>query len=251
MSRRDPVTRNCTVYGVGLGPGDPGLITLKAAEAVNNADCVFFPVARGGAHARAHEIVEAAGLTPKRMRSLIFPMTKSDKALEDAWARAAEAVGMELTDGETGVFITLGDTGIYSTWSYLRRALGQLMPPIPTATIAGVPAFAAAAAELDSDLVLKQDKMLLAPCPENREDFFAQYQSCDTLVYYKIGRCFDELKAWVQTLASMPEILFASRVGSKDQILSRRIPDDTQEVSGALSLLILKKGRAAEREDEA
>jgi precorrin-2/cobalt-factor-2 C20-methyltransferase len=104
-----------TLYGVGLGPGDPDLVTVRGKRVLERVDRIYAPgdlaARRAGAYAPA-----------ERIEQLSFPMTRDEEALEAAWAAAAETVAPVAAHGEAA-FVTIGDPKVYSTFAHLERAL--------------------------------------------------------------------------------------------------------------------------------
>ncbi|MBS1264109.1 MAG: hypothetical protein MAG715_01309 [Methanonatronarchaeales archaeon] len=122
--------------GVGLGPGDPGLLTLRAVEALEGCDVAFVPGRLAG------ELVEPYCDAVE----LDFPMTRDGEALEEAWGRNSRAVG-ERALVEDVCFPVLGDPNVLSTFNHLRRRVEELYPEVEVATVPGVSAVTALLSE--------------------------------------------------------------------------------------------------------
>lgn len=118
-----------TLYGVGLGPGEPELVTVRGAELLAQAGTVFAPGDLAAEIAAAHT-------STGRIEQLSFPMTRDETALREAWAEAAETVAPVARDG-TAVFVTIGDPKVYSTFAHLKRALGEY-PDVSVEVVPGV-----------------------------------------------------------------------------------------------------------------
>ncbi len=133
-----------TVYGVGLGPGAPGLVTVRGRDRIASADAVFAP----GPHSRS--IV--ADLVPEApIRDVEFPMTSDEERLRAAWKEAAVDIAAVGTDGEA-VFVTLGDPNVYSTFRHLQWALERFHPAVDVEVIPGVSAATAFASALGIEI---------------------------------------------------------------------------------------------------
>ncbi|MGM0371038.1 MAG: cobalt-factor II C(20)-methyltransferase [Halobacteriota archaeon] len=129
-----------TLYGVGLGPGDPKLVTVRGKEIMERAERVYAP---GDLAERiAGEFVPDA-----RIEQLSFPMTRDESALRAAWEDAAEAVA-PAAETETVAFVTIGDPKIYSTFSHLERAMADY-PAVDVETVPGVSVLSAFTAAMD------------------------------------------------------------------------------------------------------
>jgi precorrin-2/cobalt-factor-2 C20-methyltransferase len=155
-----------TLFGVGLGPGDAGLVTVRGREVLEAADAVYSP---GRLSRRvALEYVEEAQLA-----DLDFPMTRDEDELRRAWKAAAEAVAPVAADG-TAAFVTLGDPNVYSTFGHLRRTLARFHPGVDLEVVPGVSAVTAFATALGveitagSDLALREAAGGAAPVGPDR-----------------------------------------------------------------------------------
>ncbi|MFW6384397.1 MAG: cobalt-factor II C(20)-methyltransferase [Halodesulfurarchaeum sp.] len=129
-----------TLYGVGLGPGDPGLVTVRGREAIEAAEVVFAPGDLAADLAKSY-------VASERIERLSFPMTRDETALREAWAEAAETVTQVARDG-TAAFVTIGDPNIYSTFSHLERSLEQYLE-VAVETVPGVSVVTAFTSAMD------------------------------------------------------------------------------------------------------
>ncbi|WP_435197357.1 cobalt-factor II C(20)-methyltransferase [Natronomonas sp. EA1] len=124
-----------TLYGVGLGPGDADLVTVRGREVLEDADVVYSP-------GRLSRSVATAHVPEARIGDLGFPMTRDEEELRRAWKAAAEAIAPRARDG-TVAFVTLGDPNVYSTFGHLRRTLAAFHPDVEVAVVPGVSAVTA------------------------------------------------------------------------------------------------------------
>lgn len=146
------------LYGVGVGPGDPELLTLKAARILRECDVIAHPGHDGDS--AALEIIRPY-LQGKPLLECRFPMTRDPQVLEEAHQLAADTVCHRLDKGETVAFVTLGDPSVYSTYAYLHKrvvARGYAAEMIP-----GVPSFCAAAARLNQSLCENGEPLHVLP----------------------------------------------------------------------------------------
>lgn len=141
--------RKGTLFGVSVGPGDPELMTIKARNVLDASPVIAVPATESG-HERALEIARAAvDLSGKRLVDVRFPMTRDVSELEAARSEAARVVADELDAGNDVAFVTMGDAGIWSTFTRLLERLGR---DYRVVVIPGVPSFCAAAAALGTPL---------------------------------------------------------------------------------------------------
>jgi precorrin-2/cobalt-factor-2 C20-methyltransferase len=133
-----------TVYGVGLGPGDPELLTIRGRRVLETAEVVYTPGRLSRTVATEHVAEEAIG-------DLEFPMTRDPETLRSAWREAAETVASVAADGDAA-FVTLGDPNVYSTFGHLRRTLDAFHPAVDVEVVPGVSSVTAFATALGVEI---------------------------------------------------------------------------------------------------
>ena len=224
-------------YGVGVGPGDPELMTLKAVRVIRENEIILVP----GEDARdsvAYRI--AAGAVPelsgKEVISVSMPMIKDRKKLEESHDRAADQVETYLREGKNAVFLTLGDPSVYSTFTYLEKRIKER--GYATEIISGIPSFCAAAACAGIPLTEWSQELHILPalhCIENQEDVPG------TVVLMKSGRKMGQVKKWL--LEKGRKAVMVENCGMDNQKIYRsteEIPED----AGYYSLIIAKEEEA-------
>ncbi|SNR65182.1 cobalt-factor II C(20)-methyltransferase [Halorubrum vacuolatum] len=155
-----------TLYGVGLGPGDAGLVTVRARKILESANVVYTP-------GRLSRGVAAEYVDGEQLDDLEFPMTRDEEQLRRAWKQAASEVAPAARNG-TAAFVTLGDPNVYSTFGHLRRTLDRFHPDVELEIIPGVSAVTAFATALDveipagAELTLREAPDGEAPVGPNR-----------------------------------------------------------------------------------
>ncbi len=235
---------------VGVGPGDPDLLTVAAVRAIAAASVVAYPVAAAGAEGMAARIA-APWIGPRqRHRPLLFPMVEEAAPRRAAWHQAAKALAAEVAAGETVVLLCEGDASLYASCSYVLLALAERHPACPVRVVPGIPAVAAAAAAASSlgmpwPLALQQEGLLIRPTPETPQELDVLLDwaaaSRSVLALLKLGRRW----RWVQPLLAERGVLagslFARRVGWDDQLLvaADRVAAEAQPY---FSLLLIRQG---------
>jgi precorrin-2/cobalt-factor-2 C20-methyltransferase len=221
------------MYGIGVGPGDPELMTIKAANKIRECSVIAIPHENKDACV-AYEIAKGAvpEIENKECLCLPMPMTKEKDILRASHDQAAEDVKKHLDKGEDVAFITLGDVTIYSTVSYLLDRLQA--EGYETRLISGIPSFCAAAARLGIPLVSGSEELHIIP---------ATYQIKDALklsgvkVLMKAGRQMAAVKEELKKQGS--EVLMVENCGMDNEKIYdslENIPDN----AGYYSLLIVR-----------
>ncbi len=149
------------LYGIGVGPGDPDLLTLKAVRTMNQSDIVFTAASSKNCYSLAVEIARPHLSKHVRIITLPFPMTSDKTLAQKAWDKNALQIGKMLDQGKTVSFLTLGDPCTYSTFGYILKSLKTTMPGAQVETIPGITSFHAAAARLNRTLVEAEESLLI------------------------------------------------------------------------------------------
>ena len=209
-------------YGIGLGPGDPELLTLKALRTIQRADCIFIPRSDTKEDSRHWKSLPAT-YRGKTVREQIYPMTKDKSVLSAAWVKAAKEIHTEVAAGHDVVYLTLGDPMTFSTYIYLLRHLGELLPSDAIHTIPGITSYNAAASAANYPLLTGDEKMAVIPVPANTEDLRPILEMFDTVVMMKVAKKLDEIIQLLEEMNLLENALFASYIGQKNAYLTADI----------------------------
>ncbi len=133
-----------TLYGIGLGPGEADLVTVRGKEVLESVDIVYSP-------GRLSRTVALNHVDESKIGDLDFPMTRDEEKLRKAWKDAAEEIAPQARDGDAA-FVTLGDPNVYSTFGHLRRTLDAFHPDVDVEIVPGVSAMTAFATALDVEI---------------------------------------------------------------------------------------------------
>lgn len=158
-----------TLYGVGVGPGDPRLMTYLAVETVKNCPVIAVP-AEGREHAVSYRIAAGIvkGLDEKECLNLSTPMTKDMQVLKENYETAADQIAKQLDAGKDVAYLTLGDPTIYSTYIYIHRIVRAR--GYGTQIISGIPSFCAVAARLGGSLADRSEQLHIIPSTYDIEE---------------------------------------------------------------------------------
>jgi precorrin-2/cobalt-factor-2 C20-methyltransferase len=215
------------LIGVGVGPGDPELVTLKAARVLATADRVFVPVLDAADTGRAEATV-TAHTAPDRIERLVFALNPTER--ERYWAAAGDRVAGWLREtGGTAAFATIGDPNVYSTFGYLAHAVRALVPGVAIETVPGITAMQALAAASGTVLVEGHEPLTLLPLPDGGGDRLgAALGLGGTVVVYKGGRHLAEITRALDGR----EAVLGAHVGLPDEKIA-----DLSAVDGAAPYL--------------
>lgn len=227
-------------YGIGLGPGDPELLTLKALRTIQNADCIFVPKSDAKEDSLALEIVKDY-VKGKKVIEQIYPMTKDKQTLNAAWMKAADEIHTEIKNGNNAVYLTLGDPMTFSTYIYLLRCLTALLPAHAMHTIPGITSYNAAACAANYPLLTGDEKLAVIPVPRDIAELRPILESFDTVVMMKVAKKLDEVIQLLEDMKLSENALFASYVGQKDAYLTCDIVSLKGGGMGYMSVLIVKR----------
>ena len=234
-----------TLYGIGVGPGDPELITVKGASLLRECRHVFVPKARTEANSLALSIAKTYLREQAEIHELVFPMSADEEELSAHWRKNANKISDILREGEDACFITLGDPYLYSTFIYLVRELRQLRPGVRIVSVPGVTAFSAAASLCAFPVGEGRDGVTIIPAVEDIEHIRRVLQDKGTVILMKIGRRLREVIDLLEEEDVIDGSVFVSRVGMEDQRLEtdlRNLRDAAPEMGYLSIILVHSKG---------
>jgi len=228
-------------YGIGVGPGDPELITLKAKMMLERMSYIFTPVAAKGKKSIACSIAQMFISPDATIETLLFPMTTDQTACEKAWEENAGKIFAVLEKGSDAAFITIGDPMTYSTYSYLLKKMQSMHPQIKSMTIPGISSYAAVAASVNLSLAEGNEVLTLIPGNTPREKIKQLLSSSDTVILLKHHKKTKDIYNILQEMNLEDKAIYVSRYGFKDQIVTSNPTQELLEKTDYLSLIIVKK----------
>ena len=232
--------KNPRLIAVGVGPGDPELLTIKGARLLREADVVVTPVGDRSDSSVAQSII--AGLVdPDRQQLLthVYPMKKNPAEMEDAWQASAAEVAALVRAGKTVVFVTLGDPFLYSTFLYLYRILREQYPDVAVEVVPGISSINAAAAAADLPLGLASDRIAILPATFEEDKLRRTLLDFDTVVLMKVHRVFDRVRALLKEIGGDRRAVYVKRVGLAGEAVFQDLDAVKAEDLDYLSLVIV------------
>ena len=236
-----------TLIGVGVGPGDPDLLTVKGLRVLDEADEVFVPVGDTGEVGRAEAVVRAhLGEDHDRLRRLLFALSDDAAARAENWDRAAREVADTLREGRTCAFATIGDPNLYSTFSYLVQAIRETLSEVEVQTVPGITAMQDLASRSGTVLALKDERLALLPFTAGENALKDALESFETVVCYKGGGRLGEVLRVAEEAGRLEDAIYGSRLGMEEEEVVPALEMLGREGT-YLSAMIFTKGEAGRR----
>lgn len=228
-------------YGVGVGPGDPKLLTLKAVEVIKNADVVIAPKTEKKEESTALAIASPYLKKDVEILKLVFPMVSHSATLTDAWENNKNSILQELQAGKKVVFLTLGDPMFYSTYMYVYRLLKDCGYGIET--IPGVPAFCAIGSQLGQPLAEGNDVLSIIPATMQEEQLDKILAIVDNVVLMKVYKNFENVVEKLKQHGFGDNAVMISRCGLPDEQVSYNLDEVDGQNVNYLSTILAKKNK--------
>lgn len=230
-----------TLYGVSLGPGDPGLITRRAWQLLSGDGHWTYPVRKKNSDSYALDIALRAGLgLPAEHTPLHFPMTHDAELLARYWLEAAQAVLAKLQQGEDVLFLVEGDASTYSTFGHLQRSVRALQPDVTVEVVPGVSSFHAAAARCGEPLADVDDTIAIVPAGYGIEQIERMLADFDTLVLLKVKPLLDDIIDLLRRHDLLAQGWFIEKAGAPEERMVHDLSSLQGQKVNYLSLLIIK-----------
>ena len=229
---------------VGVGPGDPSLMTLAAVRAIKDSTVIAFPIAKAGQISNAAKIAAEVITSHKKELALIFPMVSDVELRKKAWREAGDKLASEVHKGEEVVFLCQGDSSLFASASYLLLEIKANHAECPIKIIPGITSFSAAAAAAHFPLALQQDQLLIIPTPEDSTTLEKLLIEAVVLrrvvVLLKLGKRWLWVRPLLEKMNLLEGSIFAENVGFAEEkiIPSIEIP---AKATPYFSLLLIRQ----------
>lgn len=226
-----------TLFGVGVGPGDPELITLKALKTIENADIIALPKT-DEQHITALEIVKSAvDISQKEMIELYLPMTRNQDTLRMSHQKAAADIGKLLDEGKNVAFLTLGDPSIYSTYIYIHYILRE--EGFQVQLIPGVPSFCAVAAKLNTSLCKGSEPLHIIPASYQDDEGYLNWSG--TKILMKSGKSLNRVMDNLKRKNLLQSSFMVERCGMVGEKVYTDLADVNTETSYFSTIVVKEK----------
>lgn len=223
------------LYGVGIGPGDPELLTLKAVRIIKTADVIAVPGKQKEETVAWQITVQAVPeIAEMDCMEIYMPMTKDKAALQESHDAAADRIAGALESGRNVAFLTLGDPGVYSTYLYVHKRILQM--GYEAEIISGIPSFCAVAARMNTGLVETSQPLHVIPASYQIEEAL---ELPGTKVLMKAGKKMKAVKEQLMRMENAETVMIENcgMPGEKRYYGAEEIPEN----AGYYSLIIVKE----------
>lgn len=228
-------------YGLGVGPGDPGLITLKAFRILEEVNMLCVPKSSADRDSLALQVVR--GLTGKEFEhlELSFPMSRDKSVLEESWAAAGEEVARRVRQGNRVAFVTIGDPMLYSTYGYVLQYIKARHPELDTETVPGITAMSACSSLLEAPLAEGEETLVVLPAAYGLGELEEVIRRFDNVVLMKVNKKIEEVSELLDSLGMQGKAVYFSRCGYDDQYVTADLDSLGGRKLDYMSLMIIKK----------
>lgn len=224
------------LYGVGLGPGDPDLMTVRAARLISKADVIAYPTLAGGeSFARAI----AAELIDPKAREIVMdvPMTVAREPAQTAYDRGAAQIADALKTGSDVVCLCEGDPFFYGSFMYIFARLSQ---DFEVEVVPGVTSVTACAARAGMPLAARNERLTVLPGPLPEDELRSRIEGAESVAIMKVGRHLQKIRAVVEALGLLDEAVYVERATLENEVV---VPlAKAPEAAPYFSMILITKG---------
>lgn len=230
-----------TLYGLGVGPGDPELITVKAFRKLKESPVIAYPKKQKGSKSYAQRIIDVYFQpNEKEMLGLVFPMTKDVATLERKWSETVEHVWEKLQEGKDVAFVTEGDPLLYSTFIHMKGLMQERHPEVPIEVVPGISSINGAASRLGIPLADGDDHVAIVPARDDYETMKKVIEDNDCVIFIKVAKVIDLMLKVLRDLNLLQKASVVTKVTSDEEIIWK-----AEELEGVeleyLTLMVVRK----------
>lgn len=236
------------LIGIGVGPGDPDLLTVKAVKAIQNADIIMCPASKEDRPSIALSVVSSL-IDPSKNQEivkLVFPMTKDKDVLESTWKKNANIMAQKVLSGKNVVYLTVGDPYLYSTWIYMHKDLEEHYPEMKISVIPGIVSMFTFASKVGVSIAEGAEKVAIIPSCYDLTSVKEIAKNSETMVFLKDGRYFDQVIDVLRDSGFPKDSIFAigQDLGTENEIIRKmtlgEVNDETLTTK-YFSILVVKR----------
>lgn len=231
------------LYGVGVGPGDPELLTLKAVRVLRSVDVVFTPRAEGSEDSLALGVVRE--YIDLERQKLVYAPFATGTATDDVWAEAADSITGHLRKGRSVAYLTLGDPMLYGSFTYVMDNVLKADPDVPVEVVPGVSSIAASAAAAQLPIVSHRERLAVLPSLSGVDDLRRVLAQFDTVVLMKVNKKAIKAVDEIEGDGGLERCVFVRRATTEREKVLRSVSSLTPDDIDYFSMLILSAPRGS------
>ncbi len=220
-----------TLYGIGIGPGDPELMTVKGARLLSEAKHIFVPRGHEGKDSVAHTISAGYFSKDAEVHEIVFHATRDSEGLDRYWHSVAEQVAEVLQTGEDVCFVTLGDALFYSTYIYLIWELRKILPDLVIDTVPGISAYSAVSSLVEFPLGYRKNPVVVIPADDEMGALKRAMGDNCSIAIMKVGNHFEKILEILEENNLVEKSVFVVKVGLPEQ----RVVWDLRSLKGKIT----------------
>ena len=230
------------LYGVGVGPGDPELLTLRAQHVLSQVPVIFVPKKTEQSESIAESIIgNLSPMMKPKIVGLVLPMLRDKGQLQEYWHQAADTVWQHLERGEDGAFVNVGDPLLYGTFIHILETLQKSHPETEVEIVPGISSINAAAARTLLPLASDEDNIAIISGDFKEQDVKETLENFNTVVFMKLNNVFDKLLRILEELKLTEKSVYVRRCTTEDEEIVRDVSKLKGEKVDYFSLLIVRK----------
>lgn len=236
------------LIGIGVGPGDVELLTVKAVKAIQNADIIMCPASKEDRPSIALSVVSPIIDKSKKQEivKLIFPMTKDRVILQNAWKKNAKIMAETVLTGKNVVYLTIGDPYLYSTWIYMHKDLKENYPDMDISVIPGIVSMFTFAAKVGVSVAEGAEKVAIIPSCYDLSSVKEIAKHSESMIFLKDGRYFDQVIKVLKESGFPDNSIFAigQDLGTENEIIRKMTlgeVNDSSLTTKYFSILVVKR----------
>jgi precorrin-2/cobalt-factor-2 C20-methyltransferase len=229
------------LFIIGVGPGEPGLLTLRALELLQKARRVFIPVSGEGRESLARDVIQEHVSAESSMTELVFPMSTDRQIMEAAYRKNYLLVSSVLRAGDDALLVTIGDPSTYSTAWQVLKLVKHYAPDAAFEVVPGITSYAAAAARIGLQLTQGHESLAVVSSYSDAQKLETLIDCADTVVFLKTYRQRSMILELLRAKGLLDRCVYIARCGLPGEEIIRDF-SLVPKKADYFSLIILKKG---------
>ncbi|MDY6910795.1 MAG: precorrin-2 C(20)-methyltransferase [Chloroflexota bacterium] len=230
------------LYAVGVGPGDPELITMKTHRILSSVPVIFAPRPHAEKNSYARSIIEGlVNESEQETIDLTFPMIKDSSKLREFWERATQEIWQKLAEGKDCAFVTEGDPLLYGTFAYVLSIMQERHPEVAIEIVPGVSSINAAAASALLPLSSGGERIAIIPATYETGALRETLASFDTIILMKVHSVLDSVIDVIEEMGLIANCVLVKRCTTEEEEIVRDISKLRGQKGDYFSLLIVRR----------